>query len=138
MGAEENLELVRRWFATSAQGDPGVEFWHPECRIDNAEGWLIEVEYAGRDGVRKWWDDIAEAFADLRLLPIHQTPLDDERVLTEQRFEGTFRNTGLPFGPPWASIITIREGLLGHAIGFLDVDSGRRAAGLEVEAADEV
>jgi ketosteroid isomerase-like protein len=95
------------------------------------------VSYEGRDGARRWWDDIAEAFVDLRLLLIDAVSAGDERVFTTQRFDATFRNTGLKFGPPWASIVTVRDGLLAHAVGFIDPNEGRRAAGLEAEAIDE-
>ena len=138
MGADENVEIVRRWFATTAEGDPGIEMWHPECVIENAEGWLIEVSYTGREGARRWWDEIAEAFVDFRLITLDEpVAIDDERVLTMQRFDARFRETGLEFGPPWWSIVTVRDGLLAHAVGFLTEQQARRAAGLEVEAGDE-
>lgn len=137
MGADENLEVARRWFAAMAEGNQNVELWHPECLIENAEGWVIETTYSGRDGARRWWNDLAEAFTDLRVFLDDAVPIDSERVLTTQHFKGRFRTTGIDFHGPWASILTFRDGLVIRATGFMTERQARRAAGLGVEATGE-
>jgi ketosteroid isomerase-like protein len=137
LGREENVELVRRWFARAAEGDPATDHWHPQCVIENAEGWVIEASYTGREGMQHWWDELAEAFSEFRLVLESAEAVDDERVLTTQRAIGRFRATGIAGDMPWAGILTVREGLLIHAIGFFTESQARDAAGLGAEVADE-
>ena len=59
------------------------------------------------------------------------TPVDDERVLTVQRFIGHFRTTEIPFDARWASVVTVREGT--HRAGGGPYLSKRRA----LQALDE-
>jgi ketosteroid isomerase-like protein len=56
------------------------------------------------------------------------TPLDDERVLTTQRSVGHFRHTGIPFDGPWASVLTVRDGRIVHAVGYLTQKQAVRAS----------
>jgi hypothetical protein len=37
----------------------------------------------------------------------------------------------------WASILTVKDGMLAHAVGFMTTAEARQAAGRKVEAADE-
>jgi ketosteroid isomerase-like protein len=120
-----------------AEGELGVEMWAADARIENAEGWVIEAEYFGHEGVRRWWQELEEAFTDLRLVLDELTPVDDERVVAAQHFAGNFRTTGIPVEGPWACVLTVRDGLIAHAIGYFTKADALRAAGLEVEAADE-
>ena len=95
--------------------------------IVNAKGWPVEATYRGRDGLRRWWEDLAEAFSDFALEFEEMTPLDGERVLTTQRWVGHFSHTGIPFDGPWASVITVREGRIIQAVGYLTKGRALRA-----------
>jgi ketosteroid isomerase-like protein len=118
------IEVVRRWGEAVEAGDLAERLWHPDLEIVNAEGWALEATYRGHEGLHRWWSDLEEAFSDFRIEVEEITPVDEERVLTTQRFVGTFRTTGIPFDGPWASIITVRDGRIVHAMGYL---SKRRA-----------
>jgi ketosteroid isomerase-like protein len=128
--SQENLEIVRRAFEELGNDDLVGGVWHPEVEIINAEGWVIEAKYHGHEGLRRWWDDIAEAFGDLGVVLEDVVEVDEERVLTTQRWEARFRATDIPFDGRWASILWVREGQIVRAQGYLTKRRALRAAGL--------
>jgi ketosteroid isomerase-like protein len=127
---QENLEIVRRAFEEMGNDDLRGGVWDPDVEIVNAEGWVIETTYRGHEGLRRWWEDLAEAFGDFRIVLEERLEVDEERVLTTQRFVGHFRATGLPFDGRWASILWIRDGKVVRAQGHLSKRRAMRAAGL--------
>jgi ketosteroid isomerase-like protein len=136
LAPDSNATVVRLAFSEFGLDAAQIEYWHPEMEMINAAGWVIEAEYHGRAGVRRWWEDLSEAFDefDLELLSVRE--VDDERVLTTQRFLGTFRETGIPFDAEWASIQTVRDGKVIRAEGYLSERRALRAAGLDPDEPD--
>jgi ketosteroid isomerase-like protein len=124
-----NLEVVRRAFDDLLSGVYEGGAWDPDVEVVNAAGWVIEASYRGHAGLRQWWDDLAEAFGDFALELDDAMELDEERVLTTQRFVGHFRATEIPFDGPWASILWIRDGKVVRAEGHLSKRRALRAAG---------
>jgi ketosteroid isomerase-like protein len=124
---EQNVAVVARWAEALRRGDLGKGLWDAECEIVNAKGWPVEATYHGHDGLRRWWEDLAEAFLDLALEFEEITPLDAERVLTTQRWVGHFSRTGIPFDGPWASVITVRNDRIVRAVGYLTKGRALRA-----------
>jgi ketosteroid isomerase-like protein len=128
--SQENVEIVRRWAASLEAGELPFELTDENVRLDNIEQPVIKGTYHGHDGLRRWWQDAVEAFAELRIEVLDYTALDTERVLTEQRFVGHFRETGIPFDFPWASIFSVRDGKVVHAAGYLSRRKALEAVGL--------
>jgi ketosteroid isomerase-like protein len=130
--ADENLEIARRAFdeMRSRRYEGGV--WDPGVEVINAEGWVIETAYHGYDGLRRWWDDLAEAFGEFDIELDEVMEIDEERVLSAQRFVGHFRTTDIPFDGAWASILWIRDGRVVRAQGFLSKRRAMKAAGMAV------
>lgn len=118
MGAQ-SVAVVARWAEAVRGGDLAAELWDPDLEIENAKGWVVEASYRGHEGLRRWWEDLAEAFSDFALEVAEITLLDEERVLTVNHFVGHFRLTGIPFDGRWASVITVRGGRIIHATGYL-------------------
>jgi ketosteroid isomerase-like protein len=106
------------------------DVWDPELEMINAAGWVIEATYRGREGVRRWWDDLADAFGEFEAIVMTVRAIEGERVLTTQRSVGSFRLTDIPFDAPWASIFTFRDGRIVRAEGFLNESRALRAAGV--------
>jgi ketosteroid isomerase-like protein len=129
MTAEEGAvtEIITQWADALRRGDLGVEFWSTDVEIVNAEGWVVDTTYRGHDGLRQWWHDLAEAFSDFKMEMEEITPLDEQRALTVQRFVGRFRTTEIPLNAEWASVITVKDGLMVHAIGYLTKDLALQA-----------
>jgi ketosteroid isomerase-like protein len=127
-----NLDVARRAFADLRSRRFDGDAWDPDVEVINAEGWVIETAYHGHDGLGRWWEDLAEAFGDFDIELEEVTEVDGERVLTTQRFVGHFRTTDIPFDGQWASILTIRDGRVVRAQGFLSKRRAMRAAGIAV------
>ena len=131
--AEDSLEVVGRWAEAIQRGDLADDLWDPDLEIVNAEGWALEATYRGHDGLHRWWNDLEEAFSEFRLEVEEVAPIDAERVLTTQRFVGRFRTTDIPFDGAWASVLTVRDGRIVQAVGYLSKRRAMRA--LEEERA---
>jgi ketosteroid isomerase-like protein len=127
-----NLEIVLRAFEELRKGDFAGGAWDPNVEVVNAAGWVIETTYRGHTGLRRWWEDLAEAFGDFDLELDETLEVDDERVLTTQRFVGHFRATEIPFDGLWASILWVRGGKVVRAEGYLSKRRAMRAAGIAV------
>jgi len=125
---QQNVEVVARWAEALRRGNLGEALWDADLEIVNAKGWPLETTYRGHDGLRRWWDDLAEAFSDCALEFEEMTPLDEERVLTTQRWVGHFRHTGIPIDGSWASVITVRDGRIVHAVGYVTKKQAVRAS----------
>jgi ketosteroid isomerase-like protein len=127
--SQENVEVVRRWGASLEAGQLPFDLTDESVRLDNIEQPVMEGTYHGHDGLRRWWQDVAEAFEDLRVEVLDYTALDAERVLTEQRFIGHFRETGIPMEFRMASIFSVRNGKVVHAVGYLSRRKALEAMG---------
>ena len=129
--SEDAVEIVRRWFDALQRGDPAPELCDPEIVIVNWAEAPITGPYHGHDGVRRWWDDVADAFDDVRFELQHIEPIDETRCLTTQRLVGRFRLTGIDVEGSWGAIITVRDGKVLRADGYATPNKARRAAGLD-------
>jgi ketosteroid isomerase-like protein len=129
-GRGAKIEIARR--AVNELGSESYEdgVWHPDVEVINAQGWVIATSYHGHAGLQRWWEDLAEAFGDFRIELEEVLEIDDERVVTTQRFVGHFRATDIPFDGLWASILWIREGKIVRAQGYLSKRRALRAAGV--------
>ena len=124
---QSTADVARAWADAIAGGDLAPHLWSEELEIANAEGWVLETVYRGHEGLHRWWNDLEEAFSEFAMIVDEIEPIDDERVLTSQRFVGRFRETGIPLDGPWSSVLTIRDGKIVHAIGYFTKESARRA-----------
>jgi len=86
--------------------------------------------FHGHDGLRRWWQDFTEALTRYPPRVLDSTALDGERVLSEIRSQGHFRQTGLPIDLRWASIFSFRNGKVVHAAGYLSAREALKAVGL--------
>ena len=112
--SQENVEIVRRWWASLEAVELPFDLTDENVRIDNIEQPVVEGAYHGHDGLRRWWQDFAEAFEDIHFEVLEYKALNAQRVLTENRSQGHFRETGLPIDLRWASIFSVRDGKVVH------------------------
>jgi ketosteroid isomerase-like protein len=120
-------EVMTRWADSMRRGDVAAELWHEDAEVVNAKGWVVEATYAGREGVRRWWSELQEAFSDLVIEVDGIEQLDKDTFLTTQRLVGRFRTTGIPMDAPWSSLVTLKDGLIIHAEGYLSKRQAREA-----------
>jgi ketosteroid isomerase-like protein len=107
-----------------------LELCDPELRLDNIAEFPDTGPYHGHEGLRRWWQDVAEAFDEIRFEIDELIDVDAERVLSVQRVVGRFRNTGIPVDTPWASLFWVRGGKIARAVGYASKRRALRAAGL--------
>ena len=131
--SEENLDLVRRAMEAFPRGvveemlsflDPELE-WHSAI-VGGAEGNV----YRGHDGFRRWYADSFESFDELRNEWIEFRDLGD-RVLALGRVQARGRESGVEIDSPMGWVVTVRDGKILKAEGFLDPAKALEAAGLE-------
>jgi ketosteroid isomerase-like protein len=122
------VEVVRHWFDSLERGDPAPELCDPEIEIVNWAEAPITGPYHGHEGLRRWWDDVAEAFEDVHFELREIEAIDAARCLTVQSLVGRFRLTGIDLDASWGSIVTVRDGKILSAHGYATPGRARRAA----------
>jgi hypothetical protein len=76
--SHQNVELVRRWAERLAGGELPLELSDPELRLDNIVQFPITGPYHGHEGLRRWWQDVAEASEEIRFEVEELIDLDDQ------------------------------------------------------------
>ncbi|HWH43816.1 MAG TPA: adenosylhomocysteinase [Thermoleophilaceae bacterium] len=133
-GADEIPPVIRRFAESMGSGRLDADVIHPDLEMVNAKGWAIEGTYRGVEGARRWWQELEEAFSEFSVEMDEVVPLGDDRYLTTQRAVGVFRATGIRFEGPWASLLTVRDGRIVKAIGYLSRKRAERAFAEESES----
>ena len=128
--SQENVEIVRCWFAAIAEGELASELWDADLIVDNIPEFPVTGPYRGYEGLQRWWDDLAEVVEGARVQLDEATRLDDERVLTIQRLVGDMAYTRIPVDEPWAAIWIVRRGKLCRVSGYATRKHALEAAGL--------
>ncbi len=126
----ENVELVRRWFAGFERADLGLDLCHPGIEIRNWSDFPITGPYVGHQGVKRWWEDIGDAFENLDWALLEVIEADDDRVVTVQRFTGRFRLTGIEVDFTWGAVVAISDAMIASATGYPSPGRAKKAAGL--------
>jgi ketosteroid isomerase-like protein len=129
--SDETVEIVRRWFAALEDGDPAPQMCDPEVEISNWAESPVTGPYRGHDGVRRWWEDVGDAFEELQWELQSIEPVDERRCVTVQRIAGRFRYTGIETDFAWGAIVTVRDGKILSAHGYASPGRARRAAGID-------
>jgi ketosteroid isomerase-like protein len=122
------VEVVRRWFAELERGDPAPELCDRDIEIRNWDDAPITGPYFGHDGVRQWWEDVADAIDDVHFELLEIEPIDATRCLTIQQLRGSFRLTGIEVAGAWAAIVTVRDDKVLSAHGYASPGRARKAA----------
>jgi ketosteroid isomerase-like protein len=131
--SQENVELVRRWWAEfNEDGMPPLALCDEQIEIRNPADFPVRGPFQGHDGVRRWREQVFEIAEDARVEPeeIVDVHDDGEIVLMLLRATGTASYTGMKLDYEWAAIWTIRDGKLLRAQGYLDRADALEAAGL--------
>jgi ketosteroid isomerase-like protein len=131
--SEENLEVVRSWWAGfNEDGMPPLGLCDEEIEIGNPPDFPVRGLFRGHEGVRQWRDQVFDIVDEARVEPEHIVDVhgDGETVLMLLRATGTARHTGIEIALEWAAIWTIRDGKVLRAQGYLDRAEALETAGL--------
>jgi ketosteroid isomerase-like protein len=131
--SQENVEIVRMWFAALRQGDLAPELWDPHLQIDNVPEFPITGPYRGPEGLQRWWEELSEVVENARIELDEAVGLGDERVLTVQRLVGDFTKTRIPVDQRWAAVFLVRDEKIIRVSGYASRRQAREAAGLPPE-----
>ena len=129
----EDVDLVRRWFDGLERDELSLELVAPDVEIRNWDEFPIKGPYAGHDGVRRWWNDISDAFEHSEWELREAIDAGAGRVVTVQRFRGRFRLTGIETDFHWGSVITIADGVITSATGYASPSAAKEAAGVPAD-----
>ncbi|MGH2960718.1 MAG: nuclear transport factor 2 family protein [Solirubrobacterales bacterium] len=126
----ENVKLVRRWFEGFRVGEVSPDICDPEIEIRNWKESPSPGPYRGHEGLRRWWNDVEDAFEDMHFELVDAIDVGDERVVTVQRIVGRFRLTGIEVDHIWGAVVSVRQGKIASAVGYASPGRAKRAAGL--------
>jgi ketosteroid isomerase-like protein len=126
----ENVELVRRWFEGFGRGELTLEICDPEIEIRNWAEFPITGPYLGHEGVRRWWDDIADAFEDLRYELLELIDVGDDRVVMIGRMEGSGGSSGASVDTDWGVLFVMSAGRAIREQAFFNRNEALEAVGL--------
>ena len=131
---QENIELVRRAFAViTIPGDPGpmIAASGPDFEMHLVGMGGGPAHYAGADGIREFFRDVAESWECFRFEATDLRDLGDF-VFVLADVSGRGRVSGVEVDDRWGWIVELREGKAANVRGFLDQREALEAAGLRV------
>ena len=131
--AEDNVEIVRRWWAGfNVSGMPPLALCDEEIEIRNPRDFPVRGPFHGHDGVRLWRDEVFDIFDNPRVEPEGIVDLhgDGESVVMLLRATGAARYTAIEADVEWAAIWTIRGGKVLRCQGYMTRAEALEAAGI--------
>jgi ketosteroid isomerase-like protein len=130
--SRENVEIVRSILAAWADGDVErvVAAIAEDGELIPLRAQLEGTSYRGREGVRRFWDDLHADWQDLEVSVDEFRDLGD-RVLTLGRFKALGRASGVDLDVPIAQLWELRDGMVVHMHAYSDPADALRAAGLD-------
>ena len=111
--------------AVLREHDPQVE-WHPVLQV------LLGGEatvYWGHAGVREFFHDLDDAFADLKIEVFDVRDLED-RLIANGQLRGRGKASGAETETPLSYLVDFRNGKVVRVLTFLDPQEALEAAGL--------
>ena len=134
--SRENVELVERLLAANRSGppeetreitlsltDPAVEF---RSRITAVEGGA----YVGHDGVRRYADDMTDAFREWRNEASEIVEVGPGTVLVDNVFHGIGKDSGMEVDLRSAILFVVSEGKIARCLSYATRQEALDAAGL--------
>jgi ketosteroid isomerase-like protein len=131
--SEENVEVVRQALAAYARGDieEGLSYLHPEGELHSAVIGSAEGKvFRGHDGIRTWFAELGETFEEMTTELTEYRDLGD-RVVAFGHIHARGRESGLELDSPTGWVMTLRDGKVLKAEGFLSRAETLEADGLE-------
>jgi ketosteroid isomerase-like protein len=125
------------WRAQEAFDEGGIDgwaeqTWHPDVELDMRPTGIPGLGvYEGKEAVRLFVHEWAEAFDGWHLKLLEVTPVDERTAISEWLQTGTGHESGAPVEMRFAQTVEVKDGLTIRLRTYLDVADARRAVGLE-------
>jgi ketosteroid isomerase-like protein len=131
---ESNVEVTRRLLDAWSRRDveAAVELVHEDCEWHPAltAGGMEGAVYHGIEGMRRWFSELDEAWAELWIDVNEFREVGADRVLQLGQFHAVGKESGVPIDRPQAILMAFKDGLLIAAWGFPSHEAALEAAGL--------
>jgi ketosteroid isomerase-like protein len=132
--SQENVEVVRRMLASYSTGDPEewLDAWRDDAEWTATGFGPVEGKqrvYRGHAGLRLFWADALEAFAEIRVDASDFRDVGD-LVLVLGKLTGEGAASGAPFATPLAWLFEVRDRKIVRGHDYLDRAQALEAAGL--------
>ena len=126
------MEIARRWWAGfNKDGLPPFDLCDERVEIRNPEEFPVTGPYFGHEGVRQWAFDAWEIIDEAGVEPGEILEVGErDAVAAVLQTSGRMRHTGLAATIQWAAVMTMRDGKLAHAQGYLTKAEALAAVGL--------
>ena len=130
--ADADIELISRMVHEWNSGDVEalLEVFDPEVEVRPAlRAFLASMVYRGHDGVRSWYAETNEPWAELQAEP--QRFIDaGERTVVVIALHARVPGGRVDVGAEIAHVVTIRDGRIVSLDGYDDADAALAAVGL--------
>ena len=133
--SQENVEIVRRWWASLEAGELPFDLTDENVRIDNIEQPVIEGAYHGHDGLRRFFRDWHEAWTNIEYDFEELIDAGDEHVIAVVTRRARGRASGVEVERPFALVWMLREGKVVRVVWFLSRAEALEAVGLSEQDA---
>jgi ketosteroid isomerase-like protein len=133
---EQSLSLARSVLAaygdavTDGETDPLLELLHPDADLEIPSAIHRDVIAThGHAEVRRYLEEIAADYTELRAEPREFRPLSNGRLLVLGYWQGQVRGGTTHFGTPFAVIVEVRGDKVARLRAFFDEQQALDAAG---------
>ena len=128
--SERDVEVVRSGLEAFNRRDleAVIEMTDPDAEFIPLRSLLEGTPYRGHDGVRKFFEDLAEEWDDLRIEGDEWRDLGD-RVLVIGHFRARGRGSGVELHSPAAWLVSVRDGKFAYLRAYSNLDEAEREAG---------
>lgn len=130
--SEENVEIVRRWFAAMDPNlDGAAEFWHPDIDWRAIEGAPDDIGvFRGHDAMRHYYEQWYETFDDLRAEP--EELIDaGEQVVAIVHVTARMKDSEGEVDMRLGIVFTVRDGKIVRGREYATREQALEAAGVE-------
>jgi ketosteroid isomerase-like protein len=131
--SQENVEMVRRGYESAFdQGrfDLPLNEWDEECEFVPAMAGAVEGKvYRGHAGLRRYFEELFESFAEVRLENREYRDLGDS-VLVLYWLQVRGHDSGVVLDQPGAALYEFRSGKITRGRSFLSRSEALESAGL--------
>jgi hypothetical protein len=119
--SRENVELCRRAIEAANVGSEAVAaFYTTDAVLIAPDDWIEDVDYRGRDGVRRLNEIWAENFDEYVLKAHEFRELPGGRVLTRLDITGRIKGSSVSINQPMTAVNSdFRDGLIGSTRFFV-------------------
>ena len=127
-----NVELIRRAYAALNRGDieAFVSLCDDDFHLDMSERVLNPATYEGHDGIRRFYREVREVWAEFMWEP-EQLHATGERVVALLHSHGRGRGSGVEIDRDVAMLWTVRDGRAVAVRFYIDQADALEAAGLD-------